>query len=260
MSSRKAQREPARVARFGAQRAHALRERRSRRLRTVSGALLVAATLVAVAISISEHNPRKPTERQIDLQVSALLAGVPQRATTLGDPQAPIAVTYFGDLECAVCRAFTVDGGFPQLVADDVRQGRVKVVYRSLCTATCSGPGESVFDTQQAAAYAAGRQDLFWDYAELFYQEQGEEDSGYVTESYLDRLAAQVPGLDAQIWHADRGAPALLAQVRADAAAASKLGVMGTPTLIVAGPGGTQAVSAGVPSYSDLEQSIRRVS
>ncbi len=259
MSSRRSRREQALVTRVGASRARALRERRQRRLRTVSGAVLVAACLFAVAISISAHRTRTLTQPEIDARVSALLAGVPQHASTLGDPRAPVTVTYFGDLECPVCREFTVDGGFPQLVADDVRRGRAKVTYRSLCTATCAGPGQKVFDTQQLAAYAAGEQGLFWNYAELFYQEQGEEDSGYVTASYLNRLAAQVPKLNLRRWHAQRASPALRAALRADTGAAAKLGVEGTPTLIVTGPRGSQTVSASVPSYSDLEQSIERV-
>ena len=52
-------------------------------------------------------------------------------------------------------------------------QGKVKVVYRSFCTATCNGPDPSVFNTQQVAGLAAGKQNKFWQYTELFYHEQG---------------------------------------------------------------------------------------
>jgi protein-disulfide isomerase len=231
-----------------------------RRRRKLTGALLIAAMLVAVAISVSEQTPRPPTDRQIAALDGALLAGIPQRGTTLGAAGAPVTVIYFGDLECPVCRDFTLAGGFPQLVAREVRQGEVKVVYRSLCTATCDGPGQAVFDTQQVAAYAAGAQNLFWYFAELFYREQGPEDSGYVTESYLDRLAAQVPGLQLSTWRADRGDPALPAQVRADGVAAARRGIDGTPTLLVTGPKGTRTVAATVPSYPEIEQSIAQVS
>ena len=43
-----------------------------------------------------------------------------------------------------------------------------------------------------------------WDYLELFYHEQGEEGSGYVTERYLRGLASQVPGLNLAAWSAAR--------------------------------------------------------
>ena len=143
--------------RAGEEHAAALRERRSRRLRKVTGTLLVAAAFVAVLISLSKRSQPTATERVIDAQVRSALSGVPQSGTRLGVAAAPVTVTYFGDLECPVCSQLTLGGGFPQLLARDVREGRVKVVYRSLCTATCNGPGEQVFDTQQVAAYAAGR-------------------------------------------------------------------------------------------------------
>ena len=65
-----------------------------------------------------------------------------------------------------------------------MRTGKLKIEYRSLETATRE---PETFKTQQVAALAAGKQNKMWNYIELFYHEQGEEDSGYVTESYLQR-------------------------------------------------------------------------
>ena len=42
------------------------------------------------------------------------------------------------------------------------------------------------------AGLAAGKQNLFWQYTELFYHEQGQEDTGYVNEAYLTGLAQQI--------------------------------------------------------------------
>ena len=109
-------------------------------------------------------------------------------------------MTYYGDYECPVCQAFTLDGGFNQLVSKDVRPGKVKVVYKSFCTATCDGPNQNSFTVQQVAGLAAGEQKMFWQYTELFYHEQGQEDSGYVNAAYFDGLAQQVPGLNYAAW------------------------------------------------------------
>ena len=73
----------------------------------------------------------------------------------------------------------------------------MQVVYKALQTATRD---QQTFQLQQVAALAAGQQQRFWNYAELFYHEQGQEDSGYVNESYLDSLAQQVPGLNVSTW------------------------------------------------------------
>ncbi len=127
-------------------------------------------------------------------------------------------------------------GSFPTFIEDQVRLGTVKIIYRSLCTVTCNGQGQRVFDRQQVAAYAAGGQDLFSDYAVLFAREQRAEGSDYVTQRYLTNLTGQIPALNVGVWQRDRRDHALLAQVRADERAASKARLQSTPTLIFIGP------------------------
>lgn len=194
--------------------------------------------------------------------MNSLLHGIPQSGTTLGNPKAKVTMYYYGDLECPVCRALTLGlggGGFPQLVKSDVRSGKVKVVYKSFCTATCNNHPVSVFNQQQVAAYAAGQQHLFWNYTELFYHEQGDETSAYVNTAYLDGLAKQIPSLKQSTWHLDQTDPSLLSQVQADASQANNLGLSGTPTLVAAGPKGETEVTGVIPSYSSMEQAINKV-
>lgn len=90
-----------------------------------------------------------------------------------------------------------------------------------------------VFETQQIAALAAGLQNKMWNYIETFYHEQGEEDSGYVTEGYLQGLAGQIPGLDVALWREDRYDPQLMGQVSAERQAAHRAGYPGTPTFLI---------------------------
>lgn len=215
----------------------------------------IAVTVVAIVIVIlsgnspasSEPGPQSgnrlaATEHAVD----TLLNGIPESGRVLGNPSAPVTMTYYGDLECPVCRAFTLRV-FPTFIRQEVRTGKVKVDYRSLCTATC-GPSlttqaaESLFTKQQVAAYAAGRQHRFWYYADLFYHQQGQEDSGYVTEGYLDSLATEA-GLKLGRWQSARTDPILASQVAADQAAAKRNGIQATPTLVMQGPKGSEVVS-----------------
>jgi hypothetical protein len=46
------------------------------------------------------------------------------------------------------------------------------------------------------AVLAAGKQAKAWQFLETFYDEQGEENSGYVTDSYLQGIASQIAGLN----------------------------------------------------------------
>jgi protein-disulfide isomerase len=263
MASRTKQKEEARARRLAEEQARQERQRRQRRLRNLGGILLGAIIVIAVAVAISSSGGsgstglQKGTKgRQTATTVRALLAGIPQSGATLGNPGAPVTMIYYGDLECPICRDFTLSGGFPQLVSGPVRSGKVKVEYRAFQTATQS---PTTFQTQQVAALAAGKQGKFWDFAELFYREQGAEGSNYVNESYLDGLAQQVPGLNFSQWRSARNDPALVAQVQKDMQEGTAAGVSGTPTLIFQGPSGKTAALSGVPSFSDLQNAIAKV-
>ena len=265
MASRTKQKEEARARRLEEERARAERSRRDRRLRTVGAIVLGAIIVVAVLIVVNSGGKKGGLQTGTEASatstaVSGLLAGIPQSGATLGNPNAPVTMTYYGDYECPVCQAFTLQGGFPQVVQNDVRQGKVKVEYKSFCTATCNGPGQSVFNTQQVAGLAAGKQNKFWDYTELFYHEQGQENTGYANEAYLTGLAQQIPGLNLSKWQTDRSDPTLAAQVATDVSDGHTIGVSGTPTLIFKGPKGQAAPSEAVPTYAQLEQAVKQVS
>jgi protein-disulfide isomerase len=165
------------------------------------------------------------TASQVDVQ----LAGIPQRGNTLGDPKAPLALWFFGDLQCPYCRRFTLQT-LPSLIERYVRRGKVKIEYHSLETATRD---RQIFTTQQLAALAAGRQNKMWNFIELFYREQGREDSGYVTENFLQELAQKVSGLNLPSWMAARSEKSLLNTLREDARTASSAGLAGTPSFLV---------------------------
>jgi protein-disulfide isomerase len=266
MASRTKQKEEARARRLAEERARAERARRQQRIRMIGGAVLAAIVVVVVAIVISSGGAKKggiqtgTQKNQTVTSVNQLLAGISQSGNTLGNPKAPITMTYYGDLKCPVCQAFTLQGGFSQLVSNDVRSGKVKVVYDAFCTATCSGPDPNEFPVQQAAALAAGKQDKFWQFAELFYHEQGDETNAYVTTAYLDGLARQVTGLNFAAWDSARSDPNLTAEVSSQQSTGKTIGVSGTPTLIFKGPKGQAAASQAVPTYAQLQQVIKQVS
>jgi protein-disulfide isomerase len=266
MASRSQQKKQARADRLAQEQLQATaRAQRNRRLRIFGGAIAIAAVIVAVAIAIadpgSSTGPQAP--KAAASAVNSLLAGIPQSGNVLGDPKAKVTMTYFGDLQCPYCRAFTLNS-LPQFIQTQVKTGKVKMVYRSVCTATCpdgTAAEQKQFDTQQVAAYAAGKQDKFWNYAELFYHEQRKEDSGYVTEAFLAGLASQIHGLNQSTWLSDRSDPALLARVAADQKLAKAYDVPSTPAVIMQGPKDIEPVAPqSVPTYDQLVAAVRDVS
>ncbi len=239
--TRKQRREQARAQRKELEEAEAAKAVRRTRLTQLGIVVaIVAAVVIVILIATGGGGTKKvaPHSAEANSTVTAvktLIGGIPQSGNTLGDPKAPVTLQYFGDLECPICKEFTL-GALPAIIEKWVKTRKVKIEYHSLETATRE---PEVFKTQQIAAYAAGKQDKAWDFIETFYHEQGEEDSGYVTESYLQGIAQQVPGLNLATWTSERSDAALANEVASDAQAASNAGFTGTPSFLVGKTGGT---------------------
>jgi protein-disulfide isomerase len=262
MASRAEHKQQARARRLAEEQSRLERKRRQRRVFVLGGVVLGAVAVVAVAIAVSGGGGGSTGltngngQATLVAQVERLLGGIPQSGATLGNPRAPVTMTYYSDLQCPVCAEFTLTGGFPELVAKDARAGKVKVVYRAFETTTRD---PQTFQAQQIAALAAGRQKHFWDYVELFYRQQGTEGTSYVTETYLNGRAQQVPALNVDACRSARNESSLIAELGADRQSATTARVQGTPTLIFQGPRGTAQTPETVPSYDQLQQAIKSV-
>ena len=246
--TRKQRREQARTQRKQLEEAEAASAVRRKRLRQLG---IVTAAVVVIVVILLATGGGGGTKKVVSgtkaanetvATVNSLIGGIPQHENVLGNPKAPVTLQYFGDLECPICKEFTL-GALPALLQSEVRTGKVKIEYLSLETATRE---PEVFKTQQVAALAAGKQNKMWYFVELFYHEQGEEDTGYVTESYLQNLAQQVPGLNLTKWTADRSDESLANDVANDAQTASNQGFTGTPSFLLSKDGGApQKLEAG---------------
>jgi protein-disulfide isomerase len=238
--TRKQRREQARAQRRELEEAEAASAKRRTRLTQLGivvgiVAVIIVAILLATGGGSKTGIPKNSKEVNTTVaEVTSLLQGIPQSGNTIGNPNAPVTLQYFGDLECPICKQFTL-GALPALIQSYVRSGKLKIEYHSMETATRE---PATFNAQQVAALAAGRQDKAWPYLELFYHEQGEEGTGYVTESYLQNLARQVPGLNLAAWTAARNDPALAASITSDAQAANTNGFTGTPSFLIGKTGG----------------------
>jgi protein-disulfide isomerase len=240
--TRKQRREQARSQRKALEQAEA--DRAVRRTRLTQLGVVVAVVVVAiVAILIATGGGGKstgaakvgtPKSIQAVASVNALLGGIPSSGAVLGKQTAPVTLQYFADLECPICKDFTL-GALPTLIQHWVRAGNLKIEFRSMQTATRE---QETFRTQQVAALAAGKQNKLWPFVEIFYREQGEEGSGYVTEQFLQNIAQQVSGLDLSAWTAARNDPSLTAQIASDAQLATASGFTGTPSFLIGKTGG----------------------
>ena len=162
-------------------------EAAAKRKRNITIAAIVLGVLViaGIVIALSGGSDKKQTASAANLnkvaETKALFAGIPQTGKILGDPKAPVTMIEFADLQCPFCRQYT-QTAFPQIVKDYVRTGKVKMQLETLAFL---GP-----DSLKAgrAAAAAAQQNKLWQFADVMYNNQGTENSGYVTDKYLDAL------------------------------------------------------------------------
>ncbi len=252
-ATRKERREQARADRKALEAQHSEMQARRKRLAQLGGAIVAAVIVIAVVVAVTSSGGKshiaKPGTKpaiQAVAEVNSLLTGIHQEGDALGDPKAPVTLQYFGDLECPICREFTL-GALPSLIAKEVRADRLRIEYHSMETATRE---PSVFREQQSAALAAGKQNLMWYYIELFYHQQGAEDTGYVTPAYLLERAEQVPGLKISKWEEERHNPAFETVLEKDAEETGRRGFTGTPSFLLGKTGGELSVFS-APSLTE---------
>jgi protein-disulfide isomerase len=231
MSSRVARKQGARQVRIAAQAQADRHRRRHARVQRLTGVLLSAAAVVALAIALSSGHGAHPSAANGGRLDGApfsrrLFAGIPQHGLVLGSSRAPVRLVEFADLQCPYCDEYAVQT-LPALVNTYVRTGKLQMRFENL---SFIGP-DSVKAGRVAAA--ASQQNRLWNFVDLLYLNQGEENTGYVTAGYLRRLLDAVPGLNVPTALRASATPVAAAALTQANDLARRDGVAGTPTFLV---------------------------
>jgi protein-disulfide isomerase len=206
----------------------------SARLHQAVGVLVSSAVIIAVLVAVftsgstSELRPGKPVPGAS--ATISMLKGIHQAGFALGNPHAPVTLFEYGDLQCPTCANFAEEE-LPGLISTYVRSGRLRIVYRPL---DLIGP-QSLRAARMASAL--GFQDRLWQFVGLMYRNQGAENSGYVTDTYLKALASAIPGAHVSRALAQRGSARVNAEIARSVAEAHRLGLSATPSFTIARTG-----------------------
>ena len=218
-------------------------------------ALAVPALAILVAIvfiSIGEGDAP-----QIEITGAAetqrLYGGILQDADTLGDPEAPVTITYFTDLQCERCAIYHQEV-IPPLIEDLVRDGDAKLELRHFSTA------ENETQAVAYAATAAGEQARQWQYANVFFLNLGRVpgDPPRLTGDFLQQVAGAVLELDESDWEEDIDTDEVQTIVESDAQEAIDLLLPAEPAMVVSGPGGERVLKAS-PTLEEVEAAVAEV-
>jgi protein-disulfide isomerase len=198
-----------------------------RRVYQIGALAICAVVLFAIVIVVLSSPspaplvPGKPVPGTKD--TLELLAGIPQQGIALGYSGAPVTLVEFGDLQCPYCAMFA-EKALPSIITRFVRSGRVRLVFRNL-----DGLGS---DSVRAArmAGALGKQNRLWQFIDLAYRNQGDENSGYVTDKFLRAIAEVIPGTNVNLAMSERSSVFVKAQIAQAMGLAHQLKLKVTPS------------------------------
>jgi protein-disulfide isomerase len=256
--SNKKEREKRKEARLQEETKVESKDRRTRLLQLGAGAVFLVIAAVVVLIVLNGSNSKSggdASNLKEVAEVEQMLTGIPQKGLTLGDPKAPVELIEYGDLQCPICKEYSEEF-LPGIIEGAVKQGQAKITFRNFVIIS----EESI--PAGTAALAAGAQGRGWNYLELFYRNQGEERSGYVTDEFMTSIANGAGVEDIPVWNKERNGTKFKEEVEATTGeAANKLGFTGTPSFGIKGPSTNGMELLNTPSSTaEFEEAINNAS
>ncbi len=187
--------------------------------------------------------------------VAKLFKGIPQHQFVLGNPNAPVQMTEFIDLQCPVCQGFETTM-LPTLVQKYVRTGKLSIKMQPWAIRDFPG-GPQDSHRGQKATIAAAAQNKAFDFAEVLYDNQGVEGTGWMNDGMISAIAASVDGLKPFQLATDANSSTTARIVQQVDAAAAAGHYNATPTILLAkAPQAPRVVASGLPNLQQLEAQI----
>jgi protein-disulfide isomerase len=224
-------------------------------LAAAAAVIALAAVAAALAFALTGGSSSNPSTTSSSSTLPdagsaiSLFKGIPQHGNVLGKPSAPVTMVEYIDLQCPVCQSFETEV-MPTIVPRFVRSGKVQVIARPIAFI---GP-DSV--RGRLAALAAARQNRFFDFSQLLYDNQGTENTGWLDDNFVNAAFASIPGLNVAAAEKARKQTAIADEADRYDTQADADHVKGTPTVLVGKTGGelTEVVS---PDVANLTAAIQ---
>jgi len=187
---------------------------------------------------------------ELDFENDEALVEMAQ-GVTKGDPDAPVTIVEFGDYQCPGCGSFALSVK-PQLELTFIDSGQAKFVFYDFPLISIH---PNAFIAARAARCAAD-QDKFWEYHESLFRNQARWSSSATPigtfEAYADDL-----GLDGGEFGSCLNSERFADVVSANMELGARMGVSGTPTILVNANGQLRRVNNN--DYQSIARAIETI-
>ncbi len=234
-------------------------EEAPRRRPRVVGLIVLAIVIGLIGFAIVSIAIGTGTEEGGDIQITgaaevqSLLGGIQEDGPRLGNPDAPVTVQVFNDLQCDPCSDWNRDVVVP-LISGPVRDGDVQLIYHNFPMT------ESGFFLGAYGAAAAAKQDYEWQFVELFFRNQEEAKKRGADQDFLNNVARGVgiSSFNVEQWQRDMNANDITSTLQADEQITAERKLPVGPAVVVGGPNGTRQLTQS-PSLAEVQAAIAAV-
>ena len=234
-------------------------EETPRRRPRLVGLVALALVIGLIGFAIVSISIGTGTEDGGDIQITgaaeiqSLLGGIQEDGPRLGNPNAPVTIQVFNDLQCDPCSEWNQQVIVP-LIAGPVRDGNVQLIYHNFPMT------ESGFFLGAYGAAAAAKQDYEWQFVELFFRNQDEAKKHGADQNFLNNIARGVgiSSFNVEQWQRDMNGGDITSTLEADEQITAERKLPVGPAVVVGGPNGTRQLTES-PSLAEVQAAIAQV-
>lgn len=216
---------------------------KSNKIKFIAIGVIIIIT-IGIFVTISTSNITSD-----NIQNTRLSIDTTKGSPVLGSESAQITIVEFGDYQCPFCQKWNQNIK-PLIEKNYIDTGKVRLIYIDF---PIIGP-DSI--KAHAGSYCAAEQDLYWQYHDFLYANQGHENSGWASTNNLKNLVSGINSFDTDSFSKCIDSGKYENRVKENKSIASKSGAKSTPSFIVIGPDGHEVPISGAQPYQVFQHAI----
>jgi protein-disulfide isomerase len=236
------------ISKRDAIKAQRTKKKRQRRMNTLIGVGVFILILIIVLISPTIYNQLKPAGNFVRITPVAYPL---ETGKAIGNPNAKVKILAFEDFQCTSCKVYVDEVETKFITSSYITNGEV---YYEFIQFPFIDANSITKESHQAAnaSMCALAQGKFWEYHDILFANQGNENGGSFNDKRLVAFAESL-GLDMTKFNQCFNADQYSSEIEAEYQQGVSMGVTGTPTVFV---NSKQVAPGYVPTYAELTAAV----